>query len=352
MIDIAIIGAGVSGLTAAYELTRSGHRVVVLEKSSGLSGRAGTRRHGAVCVDHGANFFRTTDPEIAHLIHEVLPTDELVEVNGEVWTFDRSGAILPGDPVQNKEPKYSYRRGINTLGKLLQAASGVEVRREVLIAGLEREEEHWLLRDSGGSSQGLFDVVITTAPAPQAMQILRASEITEPLQTTLLDALRVSRYHAQFSFILGYDDSLSPSRGFHALVNSDGGHAVSWLSFEEDKPGHVPLGSSVLVVQMSPSWTSRRVEYPPEDILPEILENVRALLPEVEQMPDWWDSQRWMLASPRSAVDLESLRTGEKESLFFAGDGLCGSGRVPLAISSGLESARRVRAKIESPPDA
>ena len=96
MSDIAIIGAGVSGLTAAYELTRYGHRGVVLEKSRGLSGRAGTRHHGAVCVDHGANFFRTTDPEIAHLIHEVLPTDELVEVNGEVWTFDRSGAILPG----------------------------------------------------------------------------------------------------------------------------------------------------------------------------------------------------------------------------------------------------------------
>ena len=75
----------------------------------------------------------------------------------------------------------------------------------------------------------------------------------------------------------------------------------------------------MLVVQMSPSWTSQRVEYPPEDILPEILENVSALLPDVEQKPDWWDSQRWMLASPRSAVDLESLRTGEKENLFFAG---------------------------------
>ena len=352
MSDIAIIGAGVSGLTAAYELSRAGHRVVVLEKSRGLSGRAGTRRHGAVSVDHGANFFRTKDPEIAHLIHEVLPTDELVEVSGEVWTFDHSGTILRGDAVQNGEPKYSYRRGINTLGKLLQVASGAEIRREVHIASLEREEEHWLLRDSRGTSHGLFDVVITTAPAPQSMQLLRASEIAEPLLTTLLDALRVSRYHAQFSFILGYDESLSPSRGFHALVNSDGTHAVSWLSFEEDKPGHVPLGASVLVVQMSPSWTSRRIECPPEDILPEVLEKVSALVPEVEEKPDWWDSQCWMLASPRSAVDLGSLRTGEKENLFFAGDGLCGRGRVPLAMSSGLESARRVMAKIETRSDA
>ncbi len=351
MSDIAIIGAGVSGLTAAYELIRAGHRVVVLEKSRGFSGRAGTRRHGAVCVDHGANFFRTTDPEIAHLIHETLPTNELVEVNGEVWTFDRYGAILPGDPVQNGEPKYTYRRGINTLGKLLQAASGVEVRREVRIASLEREEGRWLIRDSGGTGHGHFDVVITTAPAPQAMQLLRASPIAEPLQTILQDALRVSRYHAQFSFILGYEVSLSLSRQFHALVNSDGAHAVSWLSFEEDKAGHVPEGSSVLVVQMSPPWSNRRLEHPPEEILPEVLEHVSALLPEVAQRPDWWDSQRWMLASPSSAVDLEALRTGEQENLFFAGDGLCGRGRVPLAMSSGLDSARRVMAKIETSSD-
>ena len=344
---IAVIGAGVSGLTAAYELTRLGHQVVVLEKSRGFSGRAGTRRRGAACVDHGANFFRTTDPEIAHLVHEILPTDELVEVVGEVWTFDRSGTIVPGDPVQNGEPKYSYRRGINTLGKLLQKVSGVEVRREVRVARIEKEEGRWLLRDSGGASHGHFDAVITTAPAPQAAQLLRASTLPGPLQTTLIEALRASLYHAQFSFLLGYDESQSPSRRFHALVNSDGAHAVSWISFEEDKPGHIPEGNSVLVVQMSPAWSSRRLERPPEDILPEVLENVSALLPEVAHTPDWWDSQRWMLASPSSAVNLEALRTGEQENLFFAGDGLCGRGRVPLAMSSGLDAARRVAAKIE-----
>tara|TARA_B100001109_G_scaffold213616_1_gene182059 strand:- start:873 stop:1256 length:384 start_codon:yes stop_codon:yes gene_type:complete len=120
------------------------------------------------------------------------------------------------------------------------------------------------------------------------------------------------------------------------------------MSFEEDKPGHIPEDNSVLVVQMSPAWSSRRLERPPEDILPEVLENVSVLLPEVAQTPDWWDSQRWMLASPSSAVNLEALRTGEQENLFFAGDGLCGRGRVPLAMSSGLDAARRVAAKIEA----
>ena len=343
---IAIIGAGVSGLSAAHELMSKGHRVVVFEKSRGVSGRAGTRRRGAISVDHGANFFRTSDPEVARMVHDILPTDELVAIEGDVWTFDQTGAIVPGDAVQNSEPKYTYRRGINTLGKLLQAASGVEVRREIRIATLERQEGGWLLRDSGSASQGHFDLVITTVPGPQAVQLLRASTMAEDLQSALVEALRASRYNAQFSFILGYEENFGLSRKFHALVNSDGGHPVSWLSFEEDKPGHVPEGRSVLVVQMSPSWSSRRLEYPPEEILPEVMKEVCGLLPEAGPRPDWWDSQRWMLASPSSSVDLAGLRLGERENLFFAGDGLGGRGRVPLAMSSGFDCARRAMAAL------
>ena len=81
---VAIIGAGLSGLAAGWELSRRGLDVVVFEKSRGLSGRAASRGHGAVRYDHGANFFRTSDPEVYTLVHEVLPTDDLVEIPGGV----------------------------------------------------------------------------------------------------------------------------------------------------------------------------------------------------------------------------------------------------------------------------
>ena len=96
-------------------------------------------------------------------------------------------------------------------------------------------------------------------------------------------------------------------------MNTDGGHPVAWLSFEEDKPGHVPDGQSVLVVQMSPAWSASRLEYPPQRLLPKVVTEVSALLPEIDRGPDWWDSQRWMLASPKSKVDVGVLSEGEPE---------------------------------------
>ena len=40
--DVAIVGAGFTGLTAALDLTRAGKRVIVLENDSGPGGLAGT----------------------------------------------------------------------------------------------------------------------------------------------------------------------------------------------------------------------------------------------------------------------------------------------------------------------
>lgn len=51
MFDVAIIGAGMSGLICAQELQQAGYRVVVVEKSRGLGGRVTTRRLQDTCAD-------------------------------------------------------------------------------------------------------------------------------------------------------------------------------------------------------------------------------------------------------------------------------------------------------------
>ncbi|OYX00993.1 MAG: deoxyribodipyrimidine photolyase, partial [Caulobacter vibrioides] len=66
---IAIIGAGMAGLSCAQALSAAGHAVQVLDKGRGPGGRMSTRRiktpQGQVSFDHGAQFFTVRDPEFA-----------------------------------------------------------------------------------------------------------------------------------------------------------------------------------------------------------------------------------------------------------------------------------------------
>ena len=51
--DVAVIGAGISGLAAACELARRGHRVVVLERQVRAGGKAQSERMDGFLMEHG-----------------------------------------------------------------------------------------------------------------------------------------------------------------------------------------------------------------------------------------------------------------------------------------------------------
>jgi len=55
-VRIAVVGAGVAGMSCAAELARTDARVSVFERSRGLGGRLATRRERGATFDHGAQF--------------------------------------------------------------------------------------------------------------------------------------------------------------------------------------------------------------------------------------------------------------------------------------------------------
>ena len=59
---IAVIGAGLAGLTAASELSGFGFDVTVFDKARGPSGRMSTRRTDGRSFDHGAPYFTARAP--------------------------------------------------------------------------------------------------------------------------------------------------------------------------------------------------------------------------------------------------------------------------------------------------
>jgi len=53
MVDVAVVGGGVSGLSAAWALAGRGHRVVVLERQVAAGGNAISERIGGFLMEHG-----------------------------------------------------------------------------------------------------------------------------------------------------------------------------------------------------------------------------------------------------------------------------------------------------------
>jgi hypothetical protein len=65
---VAIIGAGLAGLTLARFLTGTGFPVKVFDKGRGPAGRMSTRRQAGGSFDHGAQYFTARDPGFQRMV--------------------------------------------------------------------------------------------------------------------------------------------------------------------------------------------------------------------------------------------------------------------------------------------
>lgn len=77
-LPVAVIGAGPAGLTAAYELTRQGTPVVLLEQDPQIGGLARTVEYRGFRFDIGGHRFFTKNQEVLALWRELLGDDLLV----------------------------------------------------------------------------------------------------------------------------------------------------------------------------------------------------------------------------------------------------------------------------------
>lgn len=68
---VGIVGAGATGLAAAYELGKHGHEVVVCERASFLGGQASTFDVGGAKLERGYHHLFTSDTDLLDLIDEI-----------------------------------------------------------------------------------------------------------------------------------------------------------------------------------------------------------------------------------------------------------------------------------------
>jgi predicted NAD/FAD-dependent oxidoreductase len=126
-------------------------------------------------------------------------------------------------------------------------AASLAVRAQLRIAGLVRNGYAWRLLGHDGAAVGKANIVIIAVPAPQAVELLRASP-------------RLARRAAEailqpcWAVMLGYAAPLPvPFDG--AFVN---GGPLSWICRNISKPGRT--GDEAWVIHASPDWSRDHLE--------------------------------------------------------------------------------------------
>ena len=340
MPSIAIIGSGCSGLAAAHELLDAGYVVTIFEQNHEVGGRAATREQQGFTYDYGAQYIKRGSPVSADLITERFQLADLIDIAKPVWIFDRDGHIQEGDPIQNVEPKWNYRSGLNALAKRM--AQGLDIRLQTRIDSLQSGITDWKLFAHQGEDTGEFDRVLITIPASEAAELIKNSQIQDRRQGEICALLEKAKYSPLISVMLGYRP-IPEERPYYALVNTDKAHTISWLAREHEKASErVPEGAGMLIAQMAPQYSHNNWHMPDTEIISDVADRITTLLEEPLNQPFFSDIYRWKNALPTEKADAEQLNALTMPiGLAFCGDAFVG-GRVHLALEHGIEVARQL----------
>lgn len=138
--DVVVLGAGPSGLGAAYRLAAAGRSVVVLERAPQVGGLAASFEVAGLRVDHGSHRLHpATPPEVMATLRRLLGDDlQRRRRNGRIQLAGRFIAFppRPADLVRRLPPRLSSRLVVDALAAPARRGPGDDTFAEVVRARL------------------------------------------------------------------------------------------------------------------------------------------------------------------------------------------------------------------------
>jgi len=78
---VAVVGAGITGLTAAYQLHQRGFRVQIFEQAARTGGSIHTISENGYLIEAGPNSLQYGAPELRQLVKDLGLESEVVQAN-------------------------------------------------------------------------------------------------------------------------------------------------------------------------------------------------------------------------------------------------------------------------------
>jgi predicted NAD/FAD-dependent oxidoreductase len=341
---IAIVGAGMAGITAARTLAQAGHQVMVFDKSLGVGGRMATRRSPFGGFDHGAQYFTVRDPRMA-LALQTVP-DSLTHCRP--WSANAVRVLDPsGRVVEAARPgPEAHWVGVPGMSALLKhwaqplADAGVlRLGQPVLSLQADtRKASRWSLQgvDTEGHAwqQGGFDRVVLAMPAPQVAHLLQSSPGRGAASSLITPTLGV-QIAPCWTLMLAYPQASQPGLthlGPQWNAARSTHHRIAWLARESSKPGRSSIERWTL--QASAEWSLEHLNDDAERVQLK-LQRAFAELTGIHTGPSHAQAHLWRYAKTTHPLG-QPYQWDSATGLGTCGDWHLGH-RVEDAFVSGLE---------------
>jgi renalase len=316
-----VVGAGISGLVAANQLSAAGWRVVVMDEGSEVGGRMATRRIGNGTFDHGAQFFTVRSEHFERLVVGWLEAGVIEE-----WT--RGFADAEGRYNDDGHPRYRGTEGMNTVARYL--ARGLDVRTGERVVMANVRDGSWVVR-AGSGEQETAAALLLAAPVPRSLTLIDSGDFKLPAKTR---GKLESIFYAPCLALMALLDGPTgvPEPGGMQIKDEP----LDWIGDNQRKGISEAPG---ITVHAGPEWSREHLEVDEAEIAASLLSFTGErlgtdLIPKVVKT----SIARWRYSWVTQSYPEPYLVASEDPPLFFVGDAFAGP-RVEGAALSGLAAA-------------
>ena len=256
-LPVAIIGAGLAGLSCAQALVQAGHQVHVFDKSRGPSGRMSTRRAedpaGPWQCDHGAQYFTARDATFRAEVARWQQAGVAALWDARLASFDGSSWFTPETPLERfvGTPRMTSPAAWLVQG-LQQAGERAQTQWQTTVQRLERQADGWTITSAEhGLHAQRYSAVLLAVPAPQAVPLL------QPVAAAGTAVAASARMRGSWAVMVRCPAPV-PLPWDGAFIN-DG--PLRWVARDSSKPGRtVPPGMETWLLHASPEWSEAHIE--------------------------------------------------------------------------------------------
>ncbi len=313
---MAVIGAGMAGVTVARLLSERGYPVTVFDKGRGMGGRMATRREGECAFDHGCQFFSAGDERFRGYVETWVEQGLVSPWRHRMANCDNGQITV----LQDDTVRYVGVPGMNAMIKSM--AEGLNVQLATRIVGaIHSRETGWVLASEAGPISGGFEILVVTPPSEQAVPLLAAAPRLQARAATV-------RMQPCWAVMATFDFELDPPFDAAFVRNSP----LVWIANGGSKPGRA--AHEAWVLHASPAWSREHIGDAPDRVAALLVQAFCEAVGIRDVKATFAMAHRWLYAAPEKPLD-DGFLWDDEVSAGTAGD-WCHNARLEGAFLSGL----------------